>query len=95
MFQEFNQDKLDTPQQHEVNTLILEQATDIAEKLTSLECRLADIKEYDGVMVNGIEEVSYTKEAQEIFNVHYDYQVMELYTLLKAQLKLIKKDLEN
>ena len=85
----FNQDNLDTIEQHEVNSRILEQASDTAEKLTSLECALHGITEFNHSLENGVEVESYTEEAQDIFNIHYDNQVDELYNLLNRQLEII------
>jgi hypothetical protein len=85
--EEFSQDRLETDEDHKVNSLILEQASDIAEKLTELECRLSGID----CWVHSGGGQSFTDEAQDIFNVHYDEQVDELYNLLNAQIKIIKK----
>lgn len=83
----FSQDDLTTPSQHEVNTLILEQASDIAEKLTELECQKAEIPCWTGDEQNK----SFTDEAQSIFEVHYDQAVTSLYDLLNAQIKVLSE----
>lgn len=79
----FNQDNLNTKADHSINTLILEQASDTAEKLTELECKLNNIE----CWVYGGGGQSFTDEAQDIFNIYYDEQCEELYNLLNAQLK--------
>jgi hypothetical protein len=81
----FSQDDLNTPEQHNINTLILEQASDIAEELTELECQKAGIPCWTG----DEQSKAFTEEAQSIFEVHYDKQVTSLYNLLNAQIKEI------
>ena len=92
MAHHYSEDNLVTPKQHEVNSLILEQASDTAEKLTELECKLHEIKcwETDILGLSDADELVFTDEAQTIFNVYYDEQVEELYKLLQLQLKIIK-----
>lgn len=87
----FEQDELDTKLQNEINSCIMEQASDTAEKLTELECKVANIDCYVVEIDNGVDCSTYTEEAQDIFNIHYDQQVEELYSLLNAQLKLIQE----
>ena len=72
-----------------INSLIMEQASDTAEKLTELECKVLGIECYKVEMEDDTEVSSYTEEAQDIFDVHYDEQMTELYNLLNAQLKTI------
>lgn len=72
-----------------INSLILEQASDTSEKLTELECKLNNITCYIIKMEGDVEHSSYTKDAQEIFNVYYDEQYDELYRLLFNQLKIL------
>lgn len=83
---QFKEGDLETAIDHNINSLIMEQASDIAEKLTELECQLNDIECYEVEE----DETSYTEEAQVIFNIYYDEQVTELYALLNAQLKAIE-----
>ena len=90
MEKRFSQDNLVTDEQHHINSRILEQASDTAEKLTELECKLNDITCYVTEMENGTEVQSYTEEAQDIFNIYYDQQVDELYSLLNRQLEIIE-----
>jgi hypothetical protein len=89
MSKRFSQDELETVEQHNINSRILEQAGDIAEKLTEMECKLNGIECYVTEMVDLTEISTYTDEAQEIFNVHYDQYVDELYDLLNRQLEII------
>ena len=86
----FEEGKLDTPTESNINSLIMEQASDTAEKLTELECKLVGIKCYNVEMEGDAEISSYTEEAQEIFDVYYDQQVTELYNLFNAQLNAIQ-----
>lgn len=86
----FIEGEFNTPEDDHINSLIMSQASDTAEKLVELECKLKGIEcyvvEYDE---DGIECSSYTEEAQDIFDIYYDEQVTELYGLLNAQLKVI------
>lgn len=89
MKKKFSQDELETDEQHHINSRILEQASDTAEKLTELECKLNGITCYVVEMEGDTEVSSYTDEAQDIFNTYYDQQVDELYSLLNRQLEII------
>ena len=85
----FNEDELETAEQQNINSLIMEVASDFSEKLTELECKLNGIECYV-VEIEGETEVSsYTEEAQDIFNTYYDEQKTELYNLLNSQLEMI------
>ncbi len=90
MKKQFEEGEIETSEQQEINSLIMVQADDIAEKLTELDCKLAKIDCYVKEMEGETEVLSYTHEAQEIFNVYYDKYTTELYNLLNAQLKAIK-----
>lgn len=90
MEKRFSVDDLETAEQHNVNSRILEQASDTAEKLTELECKLNDITCYVTEMEGETEVSSYTEEAQDIFNIFYDEQVDELYAFLNGALKVIE-----
>lgn len=86
----FNEDQIETLEQHEIHSLIMSEADDIAEKLTELQCKLDGVKCYI-VEIDGETEIqTYTDEALEIFNLYYDEQVTSLYRLLNIQLKRIK-----
>ena len=87
---EFGINNLETDEQHNVNSIVLSLASDNAEKLTDLECELNDITCYVIEIEGGVEVQSYTEEAQDIFNIHYDDQVDELYNFLNQALKIIK-----
>jgi hypothetical protein len=86
----FNEDELETAEQHNINSLIMEQASEIAEKLTELECELNGIECLVVEMEGETEVSSYTEEAQDIFNAYYDEQKTELYNLLNRQLEIIE-----
>jgi hypothetical protein len=85
----FIEGEFNTPEDDLINSLIMEQASDTAEKLTELECKLLGIECYKVEIEDETEVSSYTEEAQDIFNVHYDEQMTELYNLLNTQLKTL------
>jgi len=87
---EFKEGELNTPSEHYINSLIMEQASEIAEKLTELECELNNIKCCVIEMEGDTETSYYTKDAQEIFDIHYDEQFTRLYDLFNRQLKVIQ-----
>lgn len=89
MTKRFNENVLETAEQHQIHSAIMSQASDIAEKLTELECKLNGIECYVVEMEGETEVTSYTDEAQDIFNIHYDEQMTELYNLLNHQLEII------
>lgn len=91
----FEEGELLLPIDDHINSLIMSQASDTAEKLTELECKLNGIECYVVEMEDDTEVSSYTEEAQDIFNVYYDVQMTELYGLLNAQLKAIQEDKLN
>lgn len=82
----FEQGELDTSEQQEINSLILGQASETSEKLTELECKINNIP----CWVETEEESHFTEEAQNIFNVYYDQQCEELYSLFNDQLDVLK-----
>ncbi len=79
-----------TREEEAINVTIISQACDTAEVLTELECKVAGIECYVSEMEGETECLSYTEEAQDIFNVHYDEQTTQLYKLLNSQLKIIE-----
>ena len=87
----FNEFEIETKLDSEINSLIMSQAIDNAEKLTELECKIGNIECYVIKMEGYVECTTYTEEAQDIFNILYDQQMEELYGLLNAQLKLIQE----
>jgi hypothetical protein len=87
----FEEGEFNLPIDDHINSLIMEQASDTAEKLTELECKLNKIECYVTEIQDGTEVQSYTEEAQDIFNIYYDEQKTELYSLLNAQLTAIKE----
>jgi hypothetical protein len=74
----FSIENLNSPKDFEVNSYIMELASDNATELTELECKLNNIEPY----IEENNELRFTDEAQEIFNVHYDKQVDDLYKLV-------------
>jgi hypothetical protein len=74
-----------------IRSILMEQASDTAEKLCELECKLNNIKCYVVEMEGDVEVSSYTEEAQDIFNIYYDEQMDELYRVLyKVHIELEK-----
>ncbi len=72
----FEQGVLNTPEQHNVNSVIMERASDTATEETEKYCDLKSIKcwyEED----NG--DFRFTEEAQDIFNKYYDDNMESLY----------------
>lgn len=84
--EKFSLDNLESELDFKINSLIMEQASDTAELLTEGECKLNDINCWT---IEGNEQL-FTKEAQDIFDVFYDEQVEQLYSLLNNQLKEIR-----
>lgn len=91
MNKRFNNDELEKPLDHEINSRVLDHASDIAEKLTELECKVANIKCYNEDIEAGNTVLYFTEEAQDIFDIHYDEQVEQLYSLLNSQLDIIQE----
>lgn len=89
MKKKFNEDDLETTEQHNINSLIMEQASDTAEKLTELDCKLNGIQCYVTEIEGDTEVSCYTEEAQDIYDIYYDEQKTELYSLLNRQLEII------
>jgi len=81
----FDENKIDSNLEHSINSLIMEQASEIAEKLTELDCRIWGRQCY----TETIDGVVFTDRAQDIFNDYYDEQMSQLYKLINNQLKLI------
>lgn len=95
MNKQFNEDELHTEEEFDINSIIMEQASDNAERLTELECKVNALQCYTTVLEKvakgeDVEVSSFTNEAQDIFNIIYDKQMNELYDLLNLQLKIIK-----
>ncbi len=84
----FEQGELNTAEEHTINSLIMERASEIADALTRLECKLNNIV-CDCAPDDGSEGTTYTDEAQDIFNVYYDEHTAALYDLLDTQLDAI------
>jgi hypothetical protein len=71
------QGELNTPAQHNANSIIMEIACDLASELTEAECKNKKIK-----CLNRTEqEVNYTDKAQDIFNRIYDEKMDEVYEI--------------
>ena len=90
MDKKFDIDKQETLEQHEIHSRILEQASDTADKFTQQECKILGIDCYVVTFESETECMSFTEEAQDIFNIYYDEQVDGLYNLLNRQLKIIE-----
>ena len=93
MLKQFTQEDVCTGNEEadNINSLIIEFASDIASDLTILECEkegiVCDIPDEDNP-----DSTKYSDEAQDIFNIHYDDIVDRLYELLNLQLKVIKQN---
>jgi len=87
----FEEGEFNAPIDDHINSLIMSQACDIAERLTELECKALDIDCYIDTMEGETEVQTMTDEAQDIFNIWYDLHTTELYDLLNAQLKVIQE----
>ena len=83
--------ELKTEVDYNIFSIVMVQASDVAEKLTELECELHGIP-HEVEDENGF---CYTDEAQGIFNIYYDEQIDELYQLLNQQLKIINKEMDD
>lgn len=89
MKNQYEQGELNTPKQHHVNFIIMEQASETATELTELECKNLDI-------VCWVEDdnehcKSFSPNAQDIFNGHYDHKMDEIYKLVNAMLNVHEK----
>ena len=87
--EKYSQDKLGsvnaTGRDDNMNSLIMEFACEgVAEKLTSLQCELEGVEEF----IEDEEGASYTEEAQDIFNEHYDDAMEMLYKFVNRVLKI-------
>lgn len=90
MNKQFIQGEINTGEEQFINSSIMTQAADIAEKLTELECKLHGIECYVEEMDGKVVVMSYTEEAQDIFDGYYDQYTTELYELLNQQLHAIQ-----
>lgn len=88
----FIEGEFNLPIDDHINSLILSQASDIAERLTELDCKILGIKCYIVEMEGKAELITMTDKAQDIFNEHYDLHTSELYALLNAQIKTIQEN---
>lgn len=83
----YSLDKLETEKDFHVNSIIMELASETADKLTQQECEIHNLK----CLVEDEGEVSYTEAAQDIFNIFYDEQVDLLYKTFNELLEVNKK----
>ncbi len=91
MVKQFDNETLTPTLEHDkINSTILEMASDFSETLTELECNINNITCYVSEMEGETEILTFTEEAQDIFNIYYDKLVDELYSLLNRQLKIIE-----
>ena len=82
---QFEEGRLNTGEEQKINSSIMEWASEIAEALTTRDCKINNIE----CFVIDEEGSSYTDEAQDIFNAYYDTWTTDLYMLLNQQLKAI------
>lgn len=90
MNKQFIEGEINNGEEQRINSLIMGQADDIATSLTELECKLNGVKCYEETIDGGMVFLTFTEEAQEIFDVHYDKYTTELYELLNQQLHAIE-----
>lgn len=75
-----------------MNSLILEYASEIAGDMTERECNLSGIVCYNTEIENsGAEVLSYTEKAQDIFDVYYDSLVDDFYKFINLVLEIDKQ----
>jgi len=86
MKKRFEEGNLNTAEENNVNSIIMEKACDIAGEITEKECEIQGIE----CFIEEDDETSYTEEAQDIFNEHYDKQMASLYKLVNDVLSVIK-----
>lgn len=86
MQKQFVEGEVNTSKEMLINTLIMEKADDIASALTQLECVLNNIKCFNTTLEGDTEVMTFTEEAQAIFDVYYDQYTTELYDLFNRQL---------
>jgi hypothetical protein len=83
----YSLDNLETDKDFNVNSIIMELASENADKLTQQECKLNNLQ----CLVEEEGEVSYTEAAQDIFNIFYDEQVDLLYKTFNELLEINKQ----
>lgn len=84
----YEQHKLKTSRQQEMNVCIKEYACDIADLLTRKDCEKIDLKCYNPFTEDDMK--TYTPEAQEIFNEYYDGAMESLYSFVNRVVKTHK-----
>lgn len=77
-----------TPQEHEINSLIMETASDFAGEITELICNINGTRVFKDEYADTLE---YTEAAQDIFDLHYGDKMNELYKLFNRQLDVINR----
>ena len=82
----YSTDKLKTPKEHAINSLVMEQASAIAEELTGKEWEASDRPENLWID-EGEGNREYNAEAQDIYNAHYDKYTDEIYKFINAIIK--------
>jgi hypothetical protein len=90
MMKKFIEGEFNTKEDDLINSLIMEKADDIASNLTQLECVLNNIKCFNTTLEGDTEVMTFTEEAQDIFDVYYDQYTTELYDLLNRQLSALE-----
>lgn len=90
MIKKFIEGEFNTKEDDLINSLIMEKADDIAYNLTQLECVLNNIKCFNTTLEGDTEVMTFTEEAQDIFDVYYDQYKTELYDLFNLQLSALE-----
>ena len=87
----FEQGVLNTTEQNDVNSLIMEKASDIAGELTEQACKIKGITCFTDPDEDNDGMTSYTEEAQDMFNSFYDTKMDELYELVNSVQAVVEK----
>jgi hypothetical protein len=76
-----------------INSEIMEVASDIATHLTELDCAIEDIVCYTTEIEGDTSVLSFTEEAQSIFDEHYDIQTDRLYNLINKCIDIVNENI--
>lgn len=88
----FEQGVLNTTEQNDVNSLIMEKASDIAGELTEQACKIKGVACFTEPDEDNDGMTSYTEEAQDMFNSFYDTKMDELYELVNGVQAIVEED---
>lgn len=86
----FTQGEAQTPEQHEIKSIVMEQASEISAQLTELECREQNIEEFEETEDEQDTMTEYADEAQDIYNRNYDQQMDSLYSFVNLVLAAVE-----